>query len=172
MMLKVNNTDIFQISMDLNVNYDAPEIIIKVSFWDKKAHSIQDFEYNAGDFNKAIEKFNELEMNTKNKKESPKTMKFVDFINEHLIKNQEEYDAVIGDVDMPCTLGMCENWKITDYCFEKFDELLNSDCKIISDSVVEVYYDDYKKGERFCFSMAGYINEKEFDKLFRTHDAD
>lgn len=173
MMLKVNNTDDFQITMELNVDYDTPEIIIKVSFWDKKAHSIQDFEYNARDFNKAIEKFNELEMNTKNKKESPKTMKFVDFINEHLIKNQEEYDAVIGGVDMPATLGMCENWVITDYCKKKFGKLLDSRCKIINDTTVEVIDDvDYRIGRNFCYSVAGYINCEEFDKLFGTHDAE
>ena len=100
------------------------------------------------------------------------TMTFLEFINEHLIKNQEEYDAIIGNVDMPATLGMCENWVITDYCKEQYGDLLNSNCKIISGSLVEVFFDNYKKGEKFCVSMAGYIGEKEFDKLFRTHDAE
>lgn len=100
------------------------------------------------------------------------TMTFLEFINEHLIKNQEEYDAIIGNVDMPATLGMCSTWVITDYCKEQYGDLLNSNCKIISGSLVEVFFDNYKKGEKFCVSMAGYIGEKEFDKLFGTYDAE
>lgn len=101
------------------------------------------------------------------------TMTFLEFINEHLIKNQEEYDAVIGDVDMPATLGMCEDWVITDYCKEKFGKLLDSKCKIINDTTVEVIDDiDYRIGRNFCYSVAGYIDCEEFDKLFGTHYAD
>ena len=46
-------------------------------------------------------------------------MKFIDYINER-IKDEEEFDAVIGGVDMPATFGFCDDWVITDYCKEKY----------------------------------------------------
>lgn len=102
-------------------------------------------------------------------------MKLVDFIKEHLIKDEEEYDAIIGDVDMPATLGACSDWEITSYCMERFGDLLNSECKIIPAEnggvpVVEVDYDNYKKGIFFCKCLAGYIDYEEFNKLFGIHD--
>ena len=98
-------------------------------------------------------------------------MKFIEYINER-IKDGEEFDAIIGGVGMPATLGFCEDWIITDYCKEKFGELLNSEITIIPEDesypeCVEVHYDDYKMGEKFCWAVAGYIEEIEWDKLFR-----
>lgn len=98
-------------------------------------------------------------------------MKFIEYIEER-IKDEYEFDAVIGDVDMPATFGFLEDWCITDYCKEKFGDLLNSEIIIHKDpkgrytETVEVLYDDYKVGEKFCWSVAGYIAEDEWYKLF------
>ena len=98
-------------------------------------------------------------------------MKFIEYINER-IKDEKEFDAVIGDVDMPATLSFCNDWIITDYCKEKFGELLESEIEIYKDptgrylDVVDVQYDDDKIGAKFCWSVAGYIGETEWNKLF------
>ena len=92
-------------------------------------------------------------------------MKFIDYINER-IKDEKEFDAIIGDVDMPATFGFCDDWVITDYCKSKYGPLLESEIKVYDD-VVEVFYDDDEIGERFCWSVAGYISESEWEKLFR-----
>ena len=96
-------------------------------------------------------------------------MKFIDYINER-IKDEEEFDAVIGGVDMPATFGFCDDWTITDYCKEKYRELLESEIvvrkRIDYLDVVEVLYDNDKIGEKFSWAVAGYIGETEWNKLF------
>ena len=96
-------------------------------------------------------------------------MKFIDYINER-IKDGEEFDAVIGGVDMPATFGFCDDWTITDYCKEKYRELLESEIvvhkRIDYLDVVEVLYDNDKIGEKFAWAVAGYIGETEWNKLF------
>ena len=96
-------------------------------------------------------------------------MKFIDYINER-IKDGEEFDAIIGGVEMPATFGFCDDWVITDYCKEKYGELLESEIivhKLIDYlDIVEVLYDNDRVGEKFAYSVAGYIGETEWDKLF------
>lgn len=98
-------------------------------------------------------------------------MKFIEYI-EKAIKEDLEFDAVIGDVDMPATFGFCDDWVITDYCMEKYGDLLESEIEVQKDptgyytDVVIVDYDDYKKGERFAWAVTGYVSESEWDKLF------
>lgn len=83
-----------------------------------------------------------------------------------------EFDAVIGDVDMECTFCFYDGMKITDYCMEKYGDLLNSECEVTFNTngyntdVVEVFYDDDKKGNRFAWAVAGYVSETEYKKLF------
>ena len=83
-----------------------------------------------------------------------------------------EFDAIIGDVEMPATFCFCDNMKITDYCMEKYGDLLNSECEVTADpigrqtEIVEVFYDDDEKGERFTWAVAGYIADSEYKKLF------
>lgn len=98
-------------------------------------------------------------------------MKFIEFIEER-IKDGEEFDAIIGGVDMPATFGFCDDWAITDYCKEKYGELLESEIELHKDStgnhteVVDVFYNNYKVGEQFCWSVAGYIDDNEWERLF------
>lgn len=100
-------------------------------------------------------------------------MKFVEYI-EKAIKEDLEFDAVIGDVDMPATFCFCDDMVITDYCMEKYGDMLESEIEIQKDptgwytDVVIVDYDNYKKGERFAYAVAGYISDVEYKKLFGT----
>ena len=98
-------------------------------------------------------------------------VKFIDYIK-YCIAHDLEFDAVIGDVDMPATFCFCDDMKFTDYCMEKYGELLNSDCEVrydptekYSDTVI-VDYSDEKIGIEFTFAVAGYISENEYRKLF------
>lgn len=107
-----------------------------------------------------------------------KHMRFGDFVQKELIENEEEYDAVIGDVDMNYTMCACSHWKLTEYCWQKYWDLLNADCYVIpvddehfSPTVVCEEASD-ALGNHFCAALAGYTGAKEFDKLFGTHDAD
>lgn len=54
MRLKVNDTPEFNISMDININYDAEDISLTVSCWDKKNHLTQDTHFPASEFSQAL----------------------------------------------------------------------------------------------------------------------
>lgn len=103
-------------------------------------------------------------------------MKFIEYIEER-IKDEKEFDAVIGDVDMPATFCFSDDWKITDYCKQKYSDLLNSEIEIYNDptgyctDAVEVLYDNEEIGEQFCWAVAGYVSEGEWEKLFMEGEA-
>lgn len=98
-------------------------------------------------------------------------VKFIDYLK-FCIAHDLEFDAVIGDVDMPATFCFCDDMEFTDYCMEKYGDLLNSDCEVKYDTsgrytdVVIVDYDDENKGEQFTWAVAGYISDTEYKKLF------
>lgn len=98
-------------------------------------------------------------------------MTFLEYIEER-IKDEKEFDAVIGDVDMPATFCFNDDWTITDYCKEKFNDLLNSEIIEHKDPTgycttsVEVLYNNHDIGKQFCWAVAGYICEGEWNRLF------
>ena len=97
--------------------------------------------------------------------------KFIDYMN-YCIAHDIEFDAVIGDVIMPCTFCFCEGMRFTAYCMNKYGDLLNSECEVKYDTLgnttdmVVVDYDDEKLGEMFTWAVAGYVSEDEYAKLF------
>ena len=97
--------------------------------------------------------------------------KFIDYIK-YCIAHDLEFDAVIGDVEAPCTFCFHDAMKFTDYCMEKYGELLNSDCEVKYDptgrytDTVIVDYGDENIGEQFTWAVAGYVSETEYEKLF------
>lgn len=99
-------------------------------------------------------------------------MTFLEYIEQEGIKNEKEFDAVIGDIDMPATFCFSSDWKITEYCKQKYNGLLNSEITVHEDptgyctTCVEVAFDDEETGESFCYAVAGYISEGEWEKLF------
>lgn len=101
--------------------------------------------------------------------------KFIDYMN-FCIAHDLEFDAIIGGVDMPATFCFYNKMKFTDYCKERYGDLLNSKCKVTSDpkgrytDVVEVFYDDETVGEQFTWAIAGYIPENEYDALFGINE--
>lgn len=98
-------------------------------------------------------------------------MKFIEYLK-FCIAHDLEFDAVIGDVDMPATFSFCDDMKFTEYCMDKYGDLLNSDCEVKYDlsgrstDAVIVDYDDYEKGEAFTWAIAGYVSDTEYEKLF------
>lgn len=98
-------------------------------------------------------------------------MKFVEYIK-FCIAHDLEFDAVIGDEEMPAIFCLCDNMKITDYCMEKYGDLLNSECEVKYDpsgrntDVVIVDYPRGSKGAQLAYAIAGYISGHEYEKLF------
>ena len=104
-------------------------------------------------------------------------MTFLEYI-EKAIKENLEFDAIIGDVDVPATYCFNDDWKITDYCKQKYGELLNSEIKLHEGNsvlgytdVVEVFYDDEEMGRQFTMAVAGYVSESEWNRLFIEGEA-
>lgn len=87
-----------------------------------------------------------------------------------------EFDAVIGDVDMPATYSFCGQLKISEYCQEKYGTLLNAPAEVKYDptgrhtDTVIVDFDDDRLGERFTWAVAGYVSEEEYNKLFEEDE--
>lgn len=61
MTLKTNDTNIFNLSMNLNINYDLEYIEITVSFWNKEKHTIDTKTFQASQFSDALKHYNRLE---------------------------------------------------------------------------------------------------------------
>lgn len=93
-------------------------------------------------------------------------MTFLEFIVNQAIPNELEFDCVIGDVDMPCTLCWSKTDKIGFALLAEYGELLDSEINFLDDGVIEVLYDDYEVGEAFCWAQAGYIPESTYRAFF------
>lgn len=61
MILKVNDTNKFNISMSIIVDWEDEEIRIHIKYWNKQTDVISGFDYSANEFPEAIKKFAELE---------------------------------------------------------------------------------------------------------------
>ncbi len=61
MLLKVINTETQNISMNLDVDWDNREITVNVSHWNKEKHETNGYRFEADEFGRAIDKFDELE---------------------------------------------------------------------------------------------------------------
>lgn len=61
MILKVNDTEKFNISMTLHIDDEAEEIKVHISHWNKPTGVINKYEYPASEYSKALAKFKELE---------------------------------------------------------------------------------------------------------------
>lgn len=93
-------------------------------------------------------------------------MTFLEFIVNQAIPNELEFDCIIGDVDMPCTLCWSKTDKIGSALLVEYGELLDSEINFLDDGVIEVLYDDYEVGEAFCWAQAGYIPESTYRAFF------
>lgn len=95
-------------------------------------------------------------------------MTFYEYIQER-IKNQEEFEAIIGGSEMTATFSFGD-WTFTDYCMEVYGELLESLVVELDDfhgtKSVEVDYEDDLLGIQFCKAVAGYVSDEEWNKLF------
>lgn len=87
-------------------------------------------------------------------------------------KRDSKFEAVIDNSDMPETFCPGDNYYFSDYCHQKYGDLLSANVKIINaetditNEVIEVEYDNYRKACNFCMAMAGYGSELETELLF------
>lgn len=140
----------------------------------KYCNNIKD---NINNIDSILDKIVSDERDSKKKSYKVLHMTFKEYM-EYCIEHDLEFDANIGDVDMDCTFCFSDDIVFTDYCMEKYGDLLKSNCEIrygfktpknalpITDVVI-VEYDNYKKAKEFALSLAGYISEEEWNKLFR-----
>lgn len=61
MILKVNDTPDFNLTLDLNVDYESESIEVEVGFWDKRAHSRTHYTYPAERFGAALDMYRSCE---------------------------------------------------------------------------------------------------------------
>lgn len=61
LILKVNDTNKFNITMNLGIDYEAEEITIHIKHWEKQNGTISGYDYPASEFSAALAKFEELE---------------------------------------------------------------------------------------------------------------
>lgn len=92
------------------------------------------------------------------------------------INHDFEFDAIIGNEDMPATFGFTDDMVFTPYCEEKYGELLSSEVTVHNyprqTEVAVVEYDNARVGEQFAYAVAGYIPESEWDKLFANTESE
>jgi hypothetical protein len=75
-------------------------------------------------------------------------------------------DLIIGNSDMPASFVWNSDDRLTEYGIEKFRPILEADYKILPNGNIEVLCDDWNLGEIFCLTVAGYISEAEYNRIF------
>jgi len=103
---------------------------------------------------------------------------FYDYIKEKVknLKKDEtiEFDCIIDDVDMPCTVVLSDDLTISQKCFEEFRPIFLAKCKenIDGDDIVlELETENgelYNKGEKFIWAISGYVGVSIYDSYFKT----
>lgn len=61
MRLRVNDTENYNLTLDLNVDYANESITVQVGFWNKKKHQTTGWEFQADEFHLALKKYRQLE---------------------------------------------------------------------------------------------------------------
>lgn len=61
MRLKVNDTEDYNLTLDLNVNYEHECISVSVTLWDKKKHTINSQAFAGDEFHKALSCYRQFE---------------------------------------------------------------------------------------------------------------
>lgn len=59
MGLKINDTNKYNLTLDVNIDYNNKKITTSVRFWDKVKHKIDEYEYDI--FSQALDKYDEFE---------------------------------------------------------------------------------------------------------------
>lgn len=86
-----------------------------------------------------------------------------------LLQSEAEMDCeiIVGNCDMPATFVWGEDFFVSDYGYEKFKTLLDAKFNILPNGNIEILCNDWKLGEAFIQASAGYISQKEYDKIFK-----
>lgn len=85
-------------------------------------------------------------------------------------KTALDCDLIIGKRTMPATFVWNEDSRITEYGLEKYRPILEAEYQLMENDSIEIFCDDYKMGEEFCYAAAGYISNKEYKMIFGEDD--
>ena len=77
-------------------------------------------------------------------------------------------DLIIGDADMPATFVWNEDSRISRYGIEKYRPLMDAPIRRLPGGNIELLCDDDVLGEEFCLAAAGYISEREYNRIFSS----
>ena len=77
-------------------------------------------------------------------------------------------DLIIGDADMPATFVWNEDSRISRYGIEKYRPLMDAPIRRLHNGNIELLCDDDVLGEEFCLAAAGYISEREYNRIFSS----
>ncbi|MDI6706150.1 MAG: hypothetical protein QME73_07830 [Bacillota bacterium] len=85
-----------------------------------------------------------------------------------LLRSGEEIDCdlIIGGCGMPASFVWDEDCRITDYVIEKYKSIMDAEYTRLENGNIEIHCEDAELGEDFCWAAAGYIGEKEFNRIF------
>ena len=61
MIMKTNDNELFNLSMELIIHWDIEDIQIMVKFWNKTTHKIEKKFFRANDFSDALKYYNRIE---------------------------------------------------------------------------------------------------------------
>jgi len=96
-------------------------------------------------------------------REEMKGKTFLDFLRG---QKELECELIIGNSDMPATFVWDENSNITPCGEEYYAPILDAPYKVLENGNIEIFCGSYKLGEHFVMALAGYIGEKDWEKLF------
>lgn len=90
-------------------------------------------------------------------------MKFKDVL---LSGEEIDCELIVGDSEMPASFVWNEDSTITEYGKKVFEKLLEAEIKRLDNGNIETFCNDVRLGTKFVTSVAGYIAESEYNKLF------
>lgn len=97
-------------------------------------------------------------------------MQYKDFLGLLQSETALSCDLIIGGMGMPASLVWDEGSSITEYGIAKYRPVLEAEYKVLENGNIEIFCDDYKLGQEFCYAAAGYISITEYEKIFGEDD--
>lgn len=77
-------------------------------------------------------------------------------------------DLIIADSYMPASFIWQMGDTVTEYGYNKFKELLDSDFTLLSNGNIQINCNNYIMGEDFVMASAGRIGHYEYNRIFKN----
>ena len=77
-----------------------------------------------------------------------------------------ECDLIIGDSDMPASFNWTEDSDITEHGVAHYKPIMEAPYTRLKNDSIEIHCEEYRLGEDFPMSYAGYTGQSRYDSLF------